>query len=72
MPIGWAPRRADVAQAPATLASMWEAIGRVDATLCTVFMRGPAGASLECAGPLSATHIFLPASRECNRMLRLL
>ena len=44
MPMGWAHRRAGVAQAPATLASMWEDVGRLDATLHSVFMRGLAGA----------------------------
>ena len=48
VPIGWAPRRAGVLQAPATLASMWQDIGRVDAKLHRVFMRAPAGAACEC------------------------
>lgn len=64
MPIGWAPRRADVAQAPATLASMWEDVGRVHATLYSVFMREPAGTSRECVGPPTGD-IHYPACIAC-------
>lgn len=68
MPIGWAPRRADVAQAPATLASMWDDIGRVDAALYNVFMREPAGKSDMCVSLIGDIELC-PACIACVKEL---
>ena len=68
MPIGWAPRRSDVTQAPATLASMWEDIGRVDAALHSVFMRESAGAP-RVNVTLSGAHMLCVQRHACFKAL---